>query len=93
MSSQFSKGSSTRSSMTFSSAGSNLSSPPCNSSPAPILLASASPRRAHILQTLGIPFRVVSSAFQEPPPRPEDHAQPARYVEYLAREKGRGCGD
>jgi septum formation protein len=79
--------------MTFSSARPDLSAPPCNFSLVPILLASASPRRAHILETLGIPFRVVSSAFQEPPPRPEDHAQPARYVEHLAREKVRGCGD
>lgn len=79
--------------MTFSSARQNFSAPSCNSSTGPILLASASPRRAHILQTLGIPFRVVSSAFQEPPPRPEDHAHPARYVEHLAREKARGCGD
>ncbi len=59
----------------------------------PILLASASPRRAQILQTLGIPFRIVESAFQEAPPRPEDHAHPVRFVESLARQKARGCGD
>ena len=62
-------------------------------SPAPILLASASPRRAQILQTLGIAFRIVGSAFRETPPRAEDHANPSCYVEYLAREKARGCGD
>ena len=58
-----------------------------------LLLASASPRRAQILQTLGIPFRIVSSAFQETPPRREDHADPVRFVESLAYQKARGCGD
>ena len=66
---------------------------PQHTTATPILLASASPRRAHILQTLGIPFRVVGSAFRETPPRDDDHANPSRYVEYLAREKARGCGD
>ncbi len=63
------------------------------STPPQLLLASASPRRAQILHTLGIPFRIVGSAFRETAPRDEDHAFPSRYVEHLAREKARGCGD
>ncbi len=55
----------------------------------PILLASSSPRRAHILQTLGVSFRVVKSTFEEPLPSSEDHAHPSLFVEHLAREKAR----
>jgi septum formation protein len=57
----------------------------------PLLLASASPRRAHILQTLDVPFRVVKSAFEEPTPSTDDHAQPARFVEQLAEGKARAA--
>ena len=57
----------------------------------PILLASSSPRRAHILQTLGVPFRIIQSAFEEPSPSAEDHARPALFVEHLAGEKARAA--
>lgn len=52
-----------------------------------LLLASASPRRAAILETIGLPFTLVTSSFEEPPPTPEDGRQPAAYVMRLAREK------
>jgi septum formation protein len=56
-----------------------------------LFLASQSPRRAHILQTLGIPFVQAASAFAEPAPTPEDEAAPALYVETLARLKAAHC--
>lgn len=56
-----------------------------------LLLASSSPRRAQILQTLGVRFRVVKSTFEEPSPTIEDHAQPAQFVEQLALEKARAA--
>jgi septum formation protein len=56
-----------------------------------LYLASASPRRAQLLQTAGIPFQRVSSAFEEPLPSPDDHAHPARFVEELSRGKALGC--
>lgn len=56
-----------------------------------LFLASASPRRAHILQTLGIPFTQAASSFDEPPPTLEDEAAPALYVETLARLKAEHC--
>lgn len=56
-----------------------------------LFLASASPRRAHILQTLGIPFIQAASSFVEPAPTPENHAAPALYVETLARLKAAHC--
>lgn len=69
----------------------NLSARAVLSSELSLLLASASPRRAEILRTLGMAFQVVKSAFEEPPPSREDHAQPARFVERLAREKARAA--
>jgi septum formation protein len=62
-----------------------------NSSSPTLLLASASPRRAQILQTLSVPFRVVKSTFEEPAPTPEHHVQPAQFVERLALEKARAA--
>lgn len=52
-----------------------------------LLLASASPRRAQLLETLGIPFKRIASPFEEPQAAAEDHAHPAHFVEHLAREK------
>jgi predicted house-cleaning NTP pyrophosphatase (Maf/HAM1 superfamily) len=52
-----------------------------------LYLASASPRRAQLLETLGMPFTRIASPFEEPKPLAGDHAQPAAYVELLAREK------
>lgn len=49
-----------------------------------LVLASASPRRALILRSLGVPFRVVVSNVDETT-RPGE--EPARTVERLAREK------
>jgi septum formation protein len=49
-----------------------------------LVLASGSPRRAHILRTLGIPFRVVVSAADETV-RPGEEGEAA--VERLARAK------
>ena len=51
-----------------------------------LVLASASPRRAHILRTLGIPFRVVVSAVDE---TLEPGEAGAVAVERLARAKAR----
>ncbi len=60
------------------------SDPRAASAPPRLVLASASPRRAHILSTLGVPFRVVVSAVDEA-------LQPgeagAAAVERLARAK------
>ena len=56
-----------------------------------LLLASASPRRAQILETLGVSFRVVKSSFEEPSPTSDEHAQPARFVEQLAEGKARAA--
>lgn len=38
----------------------------------PLILASASPRRAALLDQLGLTYRVVSSEMDEPPPQPGD---------------------
>lgn len=50
----------------------------------PIVLASASPRRAELLDQLGVPFTAAPVAIDETP-RPDE--LPAHYVERLAREK------
>jgi septum formation protein len=52
-----------------------------------LLLASASPRRSQLLQTIGLPFTVVLNTMPEPEPTDEDHANPQHYVEALARGK------
>ncbi len=56
-----------------------------------LFLASASPRRAQLLQTLGVPFTLAAVAFDEPPPNADDHAAPALYVERLAHAKAAHC--
>lgn len=52
--------------------------------PAPLILGSASPRRRDILESLGIPFRVVSAAVDESTNPGED---PRRYLERIVSAK------
>jgi septum formation protein len=52
--------------------------------PTPLILASASPRRAEILSTLGLPHRVEPARVDELPAPGED---PVVHAERLAREK------
>ena len=56
-----------------------------------LLLASISPRRAQLLNSIGVAFEVARSEFREPAPSAEDARQPAAYVERLARGKADGC--
>ena len=56
---------------------------------APIVLASASPRRAELLRAAGIPFEVDAAAIDEVP-RPGE--RPEDYVLRLAREKAEVVG-
>jgi len=56
-----------------------------------IFLASASPRRAQILETVGLPFVVAASDAVEPPPDEADERAPQEFVERLARLKAQGC--
>jgi septum formation protein len=56
-----------------------------------IWLASSSPRRAQLLEMLGVPFERVASTFEEPEPTEEDHALPERYVNRLANNKAFLC--
>jgi len=56
-----------------------------------LVLASASPRRAALLQTLGIPFVQAPLTDAEPLPQPADQAHPATFVERLARHKAEHC--
>jgi len=56
-----------------------------------LILASASPRRADLLSTLGVPFIVAASAVPEPRPTAADESQPANFVEKLARFKAENC--
>ena len=59
---------------------------------APILiLASASPRRADLLSTLGVPFIVAASDIPEPRPTAAEESQPVNFVEKLARFKAENC--
>jgi septum formation protein len=53
--------------------------------PAPLVLASASPRRSSLLKQLGIEFRVIASAFDES--TVPTTLTPSDYVQCLAREK------
>ncbi len=56
----------------------------------PLVLASASPRRAEILRMLGLEFEVASPDVEE---RREGGEAPLAYVERLAREKARCVAD
>jgi septum formation protein len=52
-----------------------------------LVLASASPRRAELLRALGVPFSLAPVEEEEPRPTAADEAQPACFVEALARFK------
>lgn len=52
--------------------------------PAPLVLASASPRRRELLAHLGVPFEVVAANIDETPHKNE---APRVYVQRMAREK------
>lgn len=54
---------------------------------APLILASASPRRRELLALLDVPFEVVPSAFEEP--SPERHPEPESLARELALAKAR----
>ncbi len=54
----------------------------------PLILASASPRRAELLQTVGIPFEVVASDVEEPTFCPGRHT-PEEFVKATALSKMR----
>lgn len=56
-----------------------------------LMLASASPRRAEILGAIGIPFSLAPVDVEEPRPSTQDEAQPALWVEKLARFKAERC--
>jgi septum formation protein len=58
---------------------------------ASLVLASASPRRAEILRGIGIPFVLAPVGAEEPRPSTRDEAEPARWVEKLARFKAEHC--
>lgn len=53
----------------------------------PLVLASASPRRAQLLTALGVPFSVEPSLAVEPPPASDDARDPGAFVRRLARLK------
>ena len=53
----------------------------------PLILASASPRRAELLRQIGVDFRVVPGDYHEPPPAPGDEI--ADYLMRTAAEKAR----
>jgi len=62
---------------------------PATTATQPLILASASPRRAQLLRTIGVAFTVMPSEAPEPEPAASDHARPAEFVERLALAKAR----
>ena len=52
----------------------------------PLVLASASPRRAELLRNAGVPFTVEPAHVPE---QPADHEKPVDYAQRLARDKAR----
>jgi septum formation protein len=63
-----------------------------HASAAPVLiLASASPRRSQLLETLGVRFIVLPCAADEPQPTGQEASLPARFVEKSARFKAEHC--
>jgi septum formation protein len=56
-----------------------------------LVLASASPRRAFLLETLGVPFVTAPVTEAEPLPEAADQAHPQQFVERLARHKAALC--
>lgn len=53
--------------------------------PPPLILASASPRRKELIRLLGVPFEVAPSGYEER--LPEEHPEPAVLAVHLATEK------
>jgi septum formation protein len=51
----------------------------------PLILASASPRRAELLSQIGIPFTVMPGDYHEPPPSPGEAIE--SYIAHASREK------
>ena len=64
----------------------SVTSTPATARAPALLLASRSPRRADLLRTLGVEFRLVDVEVDETPGR---HEAPDAYVRRLAREKAR----
>jgi septum formation protein len=62
----------------------------CVASPR-IWLASASPRRAELLEKLSVPLDFLPNFAEEAAPTEEDNAHPARYVQTLARHKSQNA--
>jgi septum formation protein len=54
-------------------------------------LASTSPRRIELLQTIGVPFTCVPVGVEEPLPAASDELDPGRFVERLAQLKAQSC--
>ncbi len=55
------------------------------------MLASASPRRSQLLETIGVSFVTAPLEQAEPLPRQADHANPQQFVESLALHKATHC--
>lgn len=55
------------------------------------MLASASPRRSQLLETIGVSFVTAPLEQAEPQPREADHANPQQFVERLALHKATYC--
>ena len=70
---------------------------PCSSDASPcapawqFFLASTSPRRIELLQTIGVPFTCVPVGVEEPLPAASDELEPGRFVERLAHLKAQSC--
>lgn len=64
--------------------------PPNQVSPV-LILASASPRRAELLNTLKLPFILAPGEIDEPRPDPNQKLRPTEFVERLARFKASHC--
>jgi septum formation protein len=56
-----------------------------------LVLASASPRRSQLLETIGVPFVTAPLEQAEPLPRESDQANPQQFVERLALHKATHC--
>ncbi|MEO6906975.1 MAG: Maf family protein [Abditibacteriaceae bacterium] len=56
-----------------------------------LVLASASPRRSQLLETLGVPCVISPLQQSEPQPEGTDHATPQQFVERLAQHKATYC--
>jgi len=54
-------------------------------------LASTSPRRIELLQTIGVPFQCVPVGAEEPLPDASDELEPGLFVERLAHLKAQSC--